>query len=41
MQTVKERFDSPIVAETYATGKRGTIAAEKLVNKMESNASRK
>lgn len=41
MQTVKERFDSPIVAETYATGKRGTIEAEKLVNKMKSNVSRK
>lgn len=41
MQTVKDRFDSPIIAETYATGKRGTIEAEKLVNKMKSNVSRK
>lgn len=38
---VKERFKNPIVAETYATGRRGTIEAEKLVDKMNMNASRK
>ena len=38
---VKERFDKPIVAETYATGKGGVNEAQKLVNKMEANASRK
>lgn len=41
MKTVKERFDSPIVAETYATGRGGTIAAQKLVDKMITNVSRK
>lgn len=40
MRAVKDRFEQPIVTETYATGKRGTIEAEKLVNKMENNVSR-
>ena len=35
------RFAAPIVAETYATGKHGTIEAERLVDKMKSNVSRK
>lgn len=41
MRKVQDRFDKPIVTETYATGKRGTMEAEKLVNKMKSNVSRK
>lgn len=41
LEQVKERFESPIVAETYATGKGGVNEAQKLVNKMEANASRK
>lgn len=41
MRAVKDRFKNPIVAETYATGRRGTIEAEKLVDKMNTNASRK
>lgn len=41
LQTLKERFDKPIVAETYATGKGGTMEAERLVNQMENNASRR
>lgn len=41
MQSVKNRFDKPIIARTYATGKYGTIEAEELVNKMNKNASRK
>jgi TP901 family phage tail tape measure protein len=40
MQLVKSRFDEPIVAETYATGKHGTIAATDLVNKMKNNVTR-
>lgn len=40
MRTVKQRFDKPILSETYATGKRGTMEAEKLVERMESNVSR-
>lgn len=38
---VKKRFDEPIVAETYATGKKGVNEAQKLVDQMEANASRK
>lgn len=38
---IDRRFSQPIVAETYATGKHGTIEAEKLVNKMKSNVKRK
>lgn len=41
METVKERFDKPIVAETYATGRGGTMTAQELVEKMKDNASRK
>jgi|GEM_PF-2186316 len=41
METVKERFDEPIVAETYATGRGGTMTAQELVEKMKDNASRK
>lgn len=41
LNTIDRRFSSPIVAETYATGKHGTIEAERLVNKMKSNVSRK
>lgn len=41
MRKVQDRFDKPIVTETYATGKRGTMEAEKLVERMESNVSRK
>lgn len=41
MRAVKDRFNNPIVAETYATGRRGTIEAEKLVDKMNTNASRR
>lgn len=41
LQTLKERFDKPIVAETYATGKGGTMEAERLVTQMENNASRR
>jgi TP901 family phage tail tape measure protein len=40
MKSVKDRFDKPIVAETYATGKGGTIEAEELVKRMKSNVSR-
>lgn len=40
LAVVKARFDEPIVAETYATGKHGTIQAQKLVEKMKSNVSR-
>lgn len=40
MRTVTDRFKRPILSETYATGKRGTIEAENLVNKMKSNISR-
>ena len=41
LTSIDRRFSSPIVAETYATGKHGTIEAERLVNKMKSNVSRK
>lgn len=41
MATVKERFDEPIIAETYATGRGGTMTAQELVAKMKNNASRK
>lgn len=41
LKLLKERFDKPIVAETYATGKGGTMEAEKLANKMINNASRR
>ena len=40
MQSLRNRFDKPIIARTYATGKYGTIEAEELVNKMNKNASR-
>lgn len=40
LATVKERFDKPIVAETYATGKHGTMEAERNVEQMISNATR-
>ena len=40
MQSVRSRFDKPIIARTYATGKYGTIEAENLVDKMNKNASR-
>ena len=38
---IDRRFSQPIVAETYATGRHGTIEAEKLVNKMKSNVKRR
>ncbi len=41
LEQVKKRFDEPIVAETYATGKGGVNDAQKLVSRMEANASRK
>lgn len=41
LNTIDDRFSTPIVAETYATGKHGTMEAERLVNKMKSNVSRK
>lgn len=41
LNTIDDRFSAPIVAETYATGKHGTMEAERLVNKMKSNVSRK
>lgn len=41
MVQVRRRFDEPIVAETYATGRGGTIEAQRLIDKMTSNASRK
>lgn len=40
LNNIDKRFSAPIVAETYATGKHGTIEAERLVNKMKSNVSR-
>lgn len=40
LNNIDKRFSTPIVAETYATGKHGTIEAERLVNKMKSNVSR-
>lgn len=41
MVQVRRRFEEPIVAETYATGRGGTIEAQRLIDKMTSNASRK
>ena len=41
MTMVKDRFNEPIIAETYATGKGGTMTAQELVEKMKKNASRK
>ncbi|MCR4612688.1 MAG: phage tail tape measure protein [Bacteroidaceae bacterium] len=41
MRRVKERFDLPIIAETYATGRGGVNEAQELVKKMNNNASRK
>lgn len=41
LNSLDRRFAVPIVAETYATGKHGTIEAERLVDKMKSNVSRK
>ena len=41
LNTLDRRFSTPIIAETYATGKHGTIEAERMVNKMKSNVSRK
>ena len=41
LQQLKARLDEPIVAETYATGKGGTMTAAALVEKMRSNAKRK
>lgn len=38
---IDRRFSQPIVAETYATGRHGTIEAEKLVNRMKSNVKRR
>lgn len=40
MQKVKERFDEPIIAETYATGKHGTIEAAEKVEMMKRNSKR-
>ncbi len=41
LEQVNERFESPIIAETYATGKGGINEAQNLVSKMEANASRR
>lgn len=41
LNSLDRRFAAPIVAETYATGKHGTIEAERLVDTMKSNVSRK
>lgn len=41
LNSLDHRLTAPIVAETYATGKHGTIEAERLVYKMKSNVSRK
>lgn len=41
LNSLDRRFAAPIVAETYATGKHCTIEAERLVDKMKSNVSRK
>lgn len=38
---LKNRLDEPLIAETYATGRGGTMEAEKLVNKMKTNARRR
>lgn len=40
LDCIDRRFSQPIVAETYATGKHGTIEAENLVQKMKSNVRR-
>lgn len=40
-QLLLERLKQPLVAETYATGKRGVNEAQNLVEKMKSNVSRK
>lgn len=40
MGAVINRFKDPIIAETYATGKRGTIEAEGLVQRMRNNVTR-
>lgn len=40
LASVKSRFDQPIVAETYATGRGGTLEAQKKVAQMNKNASR-
>lgn len=40
LQLINKRFSVPIVTETYASGKHGTIEATTLVNKMIKNASR-
>lgn len=40
MARVKERFDAPIVAETYATGRGGVNEAQDLVSRMNKNTSR-
>lgn len=40
MERVDERFSSPIVAETYATGRHGTMEAEKQIRQMTYNARR-
>ena len=40
LNSLDRRLTAPIVAETYATGKHGTIEAERLVDKMMSNVSR-
>lgn len=41
LDAINDRFSQPIIAETYATGRHGTIEAEELVNKMKSNVSRR
>lgn len=38
---LNNRLDEPLIAETYATGRGGTMEAEKLVNKMKTNARRR
>ena len=40
LQSVKERFEKPIIARTYASGKYGTMEAEELIDKMNKNAAR-
>lgn len=40
MGAVINRFKDPIRAETYATGKHGTIEAEGLVQRMRNNVTR-
>ena len=41
LDVIDRRFSEPIVAETYATGRHGTIEAEKLVDKMMYNVKRR